>query len=1398
MDCRIAVVASLLAAGLSIPGWAADPVVATPWEVRREAEEVLAQLAQTGDPKAERSAAATGALLERAQRLLEANGRDLVARSGVAAPVAELVAAELKKAGLAEQFAATFTGAANRRLADALGSGGSDQALGQLVASYPSTTAAATAARLLADRAWDRGRLGSYLELANLAGDERDAARSARFAASAGLIQAAAVATLPTDLDGLEPMWSLDLGGEAPPTPKEPGEPAPRYPRLAVLSSEGEAAVADGRRLLVIDPLVGQVLGQPIAVGDVYTAPAQAAPVAIGNGYAASGIDQRTRSAVVAAVDRIGRPLWDKPWTSGPAEDAGVVVSAPVALGRLVVVAENRQVDSGAVDLVVTGIDAGTGRTVWRTVAGRMTRGQFFFFGNGMAVAPAVAVQAGTVVVLSNTGCLARIAADGVVRRMWSYSVERDAQFDPRAPARVTTLGGDGRVVVATPADAPGLTLALLPGDASPRVWRGDGSGDEVIAVADGQALLAGRAVTLLDVNGPTPKPRWSLARRCIEPAGAIGTDRVLVAGREGIQLLRRSDGSAAGAMRGVGEPYHLSVGGGVVTVGQRTRVHGLGASAELLARLQGEVAVHPEDHRRLASLAALHEARGNRSEAVGMWQRALAAGADPAVAERAARSIRRSLDLSLDDPIATAAGLASLKSLAVYDPGLAVEALWWEGRRAETINDRDAAADAWRRCLTGPTRPVPVRDRIEVDLHLLAQSGLHRLGLGPMPLAAKSNATGGTGVPAAVAPAGWSSKSRRGGRVVVADGLAVGFSDGALTAVRLSDGSEAWWRRGQRAMLGVQWTPEPVPAGGNLPAQRAGVPVRILRGTSAARAGMLDGDRILSFNGAPVENFSRDLVPQVLAMPARAPFTIEVERGGVAVTLTGNLGTDLVEPITAAGGILVARSLMPQERRQDNQLFVMDLVTGQELWSGYAPPADANKADDTPAAILIGEGRWVVATDGDDLAAWNARPGSEGKPKELWRLPGQATALKGAVQIGPALWLPGEDPQPGRLVDVASGRVLALVPGFSGATASLDGLRLFLASGRTLASLDLGLGRVAWQTQGAALLAVQGDAVVALDADRRVAVLDRSSGAVRRLLPLEPGASAITSPDPQAKAAVAVVVRSEGRTTIAQIDPGSGTVVAETRLPTATEEVLRQAHPDGVALLLRHGDGGGALLDLGRDGAVRALHQLTNDPANAGLLVLPGAYLLMTPTGLEYLPIKPPPAAGPMLPALSVDAIPVDASVLAEDARLTWQTVGTCRYAVALGRNELLIAAEVPAGATLSLRLGDAGPQFDDGTSQPIEIQGGDTSPEILGGGEAQPPDWRWTVARRLRLPAAGDRPARAVAVLRAAPDRLPALLRVLLRAEARRSPEAPAVVDGPAAPWWWRPAWRQVQGKP
>ena len=1394
MACRIAVVASLLAAGLSIPAWAADPVVATPWEVRREAEEVLAQLAQTADPKVERSAAATGALLERTQRLLEANGRDLVARSGIAAPVAELVSAELKKAGLAEQFAATFTGAASRRLADAVRSGASDQALGQVVASYPSTTAAATAARLLADRAWDRGRLGSYLELANLAGDDRDPARSIRFTASGGLIQAVAPATLPSDLDGLEPMWTLDLGGEPPPTPKEPGEPAPRYPRLAVLSSDGEAAVADGRRLLVIDPLVGQVLGQPIAVGDVYTAPAQAAPVAIGTGYAASGIDQRTRSAVVSAVDRIGRPLWDKPWTSGPAEDGGVVVSAPVALGRLVVVAENRQVDSGAVDLVVTGIDIATGRTVWRTVAGRMTRGQFFFFGNGLAVAPALAVQAGTVVVLSNTGCVARIAADGVVRRMWSYSVERDAQFDPRAPSRVTTLGSDGRIVVATPSDAPGLTLALLPGDASLRSWRGDGSGDEVVAVADGQALLAGRAVTLLDVTGPTPKPRWSLPRRCTEPAGAIGPDRVLVAGREGIQLLRRSDGAAAGAMRGVGEPYHLSVGGGVVTVGQRARVLGLGASAELLARLQGEVAVHPEDPRRLASLAALHEARGNRTEAVALWQRALAAGADPAVAERAARSVRRSLDLALDDPVATAAGLASLKSLAVYDPGLAVEALWWQGRRAETINDKEAAADAWRRCLSGPTRPVPVRDRIEVDLHLLAQSGLYRLGLGQMPLAGKASSKE---APAAL-PSGWSSKSRRGGRVVVADGLAVGFSDGALTAVRLSDGSEAWWRRGQRAMLGVQWTPDPVPAGGNLPAQRAGVPVRILRGTSAARAGMLDGDRILTFNGTAVENFSRDLVPQVLAMPARAPFTIEVERGGVALTLTGNLGTDLVEPIAAAGGILVARSLMPQERRQDNQLFVMDLVTGQELWSGYAPPADASKAEDAPAAMLVGDGRWVVATDGDDLAAWNARPGVDGKPRELWRLPGQAAALKGAVQIGPALWLPGEDPQPGRLVDAASGRVLALVPGFSGATATLDGLRLFLSGGRILASLDLGLGRLAWQTPGAALLAVNGDAVVVLDSERRVAVLDRASGAVRRLLPLDPGATAIANPDPQAKAAVAVVVRSEGRTTIAQIDPASGTVLAETRLPASTEEVLRQAHADGVALLLRSSDGGGALIDLGRDGAVRALHQLTNDPVNAGLLVLPGAYLLMTPTGLESLPVKAPPAAGPVLPALAVATIPVDAGVLAEDPRLIWQTVGTCRYAVALGSNELLIAAEVPTGASLSLRLGDAGPQCDDGTSQPIEIQGGDASPEILGGGEAQPPDWRWTVARRLRLPAAGDRPARAVAVLRAAPDRLPALVRVQLRAESHRAPDAPAVVDGPAAPWWWRPAWRQVQARP
>ena len=158
---------SLLAVLGGTPLDAVEAQVATPFEVRKEAQELFDDLKRRGATAGPED----GALLERIQQLMARHGDRLIEAPGArdtAMPLSEVLLNQVRDLGLAERFVATYAPLAKRRAAELHGN---EPELLTLVRSYPGTPTALAVWRQLADRAWDSGRIGAFLERAAKAED---------------------------------------------------------------------------------------------------------------------------------------------------------------------------------------------------------------------------------------------------------------------------------------------------------------------------------------------------------------------------------------------------------------------------------------------------------------------------------------------------------------------------------------------------------------------------------------------------------------------------------------------------------------------------------------------------------------------------------------------------------------------------------------------------------------------------------------------------------------------------------------------------------------------------------------------------------------------------------------------------------------------------------------------------------------------------------------------------------------------------------------------------------------------------------------------------------------------------------------------------------------------------
>ena len=1372
-------------------GFGAEPMVATSFDIRHDANELLDDLQKRrGEP---------GALLERVQSLLAAHGDSMITSGDLCAPLAELLALKLTELGLADSFVQTYSSVAERRLREALTTRANESELRTLALSYPGTKAATDAWQRLADKAWDSGRLGLFLDYSNRANEQTHKRSAARILAAQTLLAPEQFLDLPNSLDGLEEMWRIDLTEPlaAAVSPdkntfdrrilKARGMVTQGQPRYLLATAPGElTAASDGQKMFLFDHLIGRLVGEIRILGNEPLGPMASRPVVTRHGFV--GLGWADSKAVLMCLDRLGEVKWR--WSS-PSLGAFQAISAPVVIDQLVVFAAMVVGNQEGAELRALAFRADTGRPAWNSLITRipLSRQMMFFNNESRIAAPAIAVQNGSLIVLSNGGLIARMGVDGNVNRLWTYPTmgdEVDTRFNNNpTPTRRGMLVSDGTSVVASPSDSPGAILYFGPKDLAPKRFQGDGANGEVLDLVGGVALLAGtRNLALFDIENS--KTRWAIpftgGHQGVQ--GRLGVDRVLVSTNEQLALIDSSNGRMVSS-RGLDSGRSLAVTVDQVLEATNDRITGWGRGASFLERLTTAAAANPKDFRPWGTLASYHESRDDRQHAFACLIEALSRGAPVDYAERAARLVRNQLELGTGDDQAFIGPLAKLQSLTKYDDRLKGEIALWRGRHAELKNDKATAITSFQAALTFPDHRMLLKDRLEARVHILAANGLTRLNGSPalttIPVIKKP-------LPTIIAP--WSKPGQRGDVTLVAGGLAIGFSEGFLSAIKLSDGSLAWRRQSARPLLGVVATtllnnenPD-------------GIPIQqVVSGSSADTAGMKNGDVLLRFQGNKTTNFQRDLRDVVATMAPGMPYTVAVLRAGAEMELKGQLGGEMVEPIAANERTLLlwpssplsSMPAVPQLVAPAGMWFaVVDLVTGAERFRYALRPA--NGLGDPPRPILT-ENDFILTHEGNELVCLKAqgyKPGEE--PVPLWRIPMSEDGMTQVrVLSADTVWLPEEGRNRANLIDLTTGMPRFILPEDPSSDVVLAGNTCYcLGHQGSITCWDLGIGRQRWRTAKVygRLHGISGDGLYATDENNQLVILDAFSGDVRRRFG---DWSTIESLIRGVDTLSLFVRRADRSQALVRIGLAGGNVQWEQPLPQGAEVHQLIESPDSFGAVLFEEVDKRSLLMVDKNGAISCAQTLA---VNEKIMSVSGGMLAYGINGLRALPQQLPqsphqPSAPTAVPCLALDG-DRDLLRLANQAlpQAQWQTVGNAAYALARHQGSLLILAKLGAdNKALSIRLGDG--------DVPVDAVGQvatftDIQPQFTAGIGNN--GWVFDGAKRL---SGEGQPKVFVLRLQPPPNRVPGAV-LAVRAECD------ALTDAAPAPWWLRRAWRSVTGGP
>jgi hypothetical protein len=911
--------------------------------------------------------------------------------------------------------------------------------------------------------------------------------------------------------------------------------------------------------------------------------------------------------------------------------------------------------------------------------------------------------------------------------------------------------------------------LLLGPNDQEPRRYLGDGANGEVLDVADGCALI-GSASTLALLDLGTRTTRWAQSfngKGGVQ--GRLGQGRVLALSREQMGLFEIAKGDTL-SIRGLAEGMSLSVTSDLLMFATADRISGRGKGSSFLERLNATAAAHPNDYRPWATLASLEESRGDRDRAFASLSKALARGAPPDCAERAARLVRTQLELAVGDPKAFPPALAKLESLVAYADNIKGEIALWTGRNAELLGDLPRAGLEYQLALDSPSHLIHLKDSIDADVHALAQAGLRRLKVLP-PIQDASAA------PSSKPLSEWSTSNHRCDPTVVASDLVLGYGDGFLLAHRIADGKEAWRRTPERPVLGVI-ARQLQANGADMP---EGIPINVVPGSSAAGAGMQDGDFLATFLNHKTVNFMRDLRGSVLTMQPRAPFTASVLRNGQTIELQGMLGGEPVEPVAANRTSVLLWPMQntylhgSQLSRPEGVWFaVHDLATGTRLLRYSLPPSNDNGPPPRP---ILTDNDLVLTLEANDLICLPVRGIHDPENVQpLWRLPMGENSMDQVHVLGNGLlWLPEDGRNRIILVDITTGKTRFVLPEDISATPLLNDVDcLSLGDDNRLSCWDIGFARLRWRSEQAfgRLLAVRGDSVFVFNENNQLVMLDRANGRQRRLFGDWVTVEGTLVDDDR----LCLHVRREDRSqSLVQISLPSGTIQWERRLPHGLEVHQLVMSPDGFGCKI----GDGQQDDLLMMNAAGEIRQACSLRANESIIATAGNALASGPEGLRVLPSLLP-SPGPALPCVEAAVGPGPAEIAAATLpKLHWQGIGKGAYALARDHGALLVFARVEAaGDPIEVRIGDGEPA--------IELLGQTILFQMRGTQLPAPNGWL-TVGSPLRLNKADDASWLGVVRLEAPPTRLPTA-GLLIRAASGTA------TDGGNGPWWLHQGWRPV----
>ncbi len=1361
-----------------------EPIVATPFDIRHSATEVLEDIhLMRGD---------AGVILQRAQGLLAAHGESMFVQDGVCAPIFEHIGLALKHKQLTDLFVQTYSGIAERRLREALSVRASEEDIRVIALSYPGTPSALKAWQYLANNAWDTGRIGLYLHYARCTQENADASGTERYQVAYSLLHPARSYVLPESLDELTEMWHIDLDAANTVTTSAPlinnrvgssriqNAIIKRY-ALSLPANEMIAA-SDGRRFFLFDHLIGRVIGDVNPLGDMIMAPELSRPVATDDGFIAIG--RAANHAVLLALNQLGDVKWR---INSPDIGSLRAISGLIVLDNVVAFAALSFDKANVIDLRVLAYHITTGKLAWNTLITSIPVSRQMMWSSsryGMAP-PTITVHDGSIIVLSNNGIIARLACDGNVNRLWSYEtvVEEfiDGSGNYSQGSRLGAIMSDGHLLAASPVDSSGIILMLGHDDAAPRIFQGDGAQGDVLDVRDGKALLGGvRNLAMLNLT--TGKTDWTFPFSTDQEnvQGKIGTKAVMIGTNEKLMLIERDSGHVISS-RGIEQGMSLGLTSDFVIAATNDLLISWGRGESFLERFTTAADLKPKDYRPWGAIASYYDARGEQQKAFVSFIEALQRGAPVYYAERAARLVREQIQLSVGHGEVFKESMEKLQTLAAYYNRLSGEVSFWLARDAELRGNKEQAFARYSKVLKEPDHRLLLKDRIEISMHTLARAGLVRIENLVHPVA--KLVAEPTDTPFALMPnKPWQLQGSLGKSTIIVGEKLFGFRSGFLSAFNLSDGSELWQRKPIHQILGIS-------ANINFSVEHPdGLRIsQVVQGSSAAGAGMRSGDVMVSFQGQKTTNYERDVRGVLAKMEPSMPFIMSVKRGNDVLDLKGVLGGEPMEPVAANNRTVLAwltSSLFNTHLEKkitipdDIWFSVMDAETGQVRFR-YPFQAVNNKSVKTQQPLLT-KNNLILTQEAFNLVCIPADTPVPGQvPDPLWKLPlGENGMSQLRLLTDDLLWLPQEGHNRIHIVDIITGKIIYVLPEDRTADSILEQNSCYcLGLAGHLTSWDLGVGQMRWKTDKVygRLYAVSGDAVFVSDDQNQLVVLDAANGKERLRYDEWSNLENVICD----KGHLCLCVRRADRSqALVRVSLHTGHIVWQQTLPPDFEVNQLVTTHEAFGALLSEKSGTKALLMINNKGVIQTACQLED---NDSLLPATGAVLCAGDTGIRVAPMLTTEKMEPV----AVQNFPKEnkLSVLYKNQhdKLQWQSIGAGAYTMGNQNGALVIFAQLGDDESqLNLRIADGEDPIDT-VGQMIAFT--PTQPLFMGGGA-------WTVDQ----------------VEKITDSEKPILLGIRLLPTPKRAANTRLSVMGqygenseaPNSPWWLRLKWRAVVGGP